>query len=189
MLLKSTIGKWSKSAVFTTTLVQVSLCLSWWKEWVLLTRPYGISSYRCAMQYVVYHSTLNLGRWRTGFHLHFKKKLLSLGERYNIYTISCMSCSISEKLWIGFAQALWELFIAQLWYFLAFHGRNILLFVFMLDCDNDLTTVIPNYRHHPTEGFAVYFFFIHVSAIKADTPCLNYNYSLDRNLLLLGFYH
>lgn len=179
-----------KSAVFTTTLVQVSLCLSWWKEWVLLTRPYGISSCRCAMQYVVYHSTLNLGRWRTGFHLHLKKKFAQLGGALqHLYNFLYVMLHIWKAVnWIctsplGIIHCSTVIFSGIPWeehFIVCFHVGF---------CDNDLTTVIPNCRHHPTEGFAVYFFFIHVSAIKADTPCLNYNYSLDRNLLLLGFYH
>lgn len=36
------------------------------------------------------------------------------GGLHNIYTISCMSCTISETPWIGFPRALRELFISSL---------------------------------------------------------------------------
>lgn len=85
------------------------------------------------------------------------EKPSSLGERHNIWMTSCISRAPylrgRESDLHGPSgnppAAPW------LWYFLAFYGRNVSLFVFMLDFrDSDLTAVFPNCKHHPIWALA-----------------------------------
>lgn len=112
------------------------------------------------------------------------KKPSSLGERYNIWMTSCISLAPylrgRESDLHGPSgnppAAPW------LWYFLAFHGRNVSLFVFMLDFrDCDLTAAFPNCKHHPIWALAApppffsVFLLLSVSHKSWLSASLNYN--------------
>lgn len=138
-------------------------------------------------QFVAYYNpapALNQSRWRTGFHLHFKKTL-GLGARYNIHTISCMSRTIR---WNG------ELFISWLNcdIFEGFSRKEHYVCLPVGFCESDLTTVVPHSpKHQPIEGFALSPPPIHVSDVKADIPMMELQLQLGNkvmHLLLVGFY-
>lgn len=138
--------------------------INWWIWWALAIRPYESSLDRCASVWHIASTDMKSEEVSSAF-----QNLLSFGGHYNIYTIVLyvMHNIWNTVNWICTSPRS----LAQLWYFLAFYGRDI-MFVCMLDF---VRLILPlcSYVSLQLQTSARlrlrFFFLIHVSAVKAWT--------------------